>query len=469
MLTLTFSGTQRQLLAAFISTISLFMLGSMMGWPAPTLKLLREPDSPLHLTPSEEAWVVNALYFTTILSPLPSGALMNAIGRKATMLALCVFPAASWALIYFGRTASVLLAARVLAGFWVGGCQTIMPIYIGEIAEPRVRGIAGTSIMVNAFMGTIFVFIVGPYVSVPTMAVMNGVIPPVFFLLFSLCPESPYYYVMRGRHADAARTLAWLRGGAPIESELTSIQTSIEREAKAGQGYFKKMLSLFTVPANRKAFFVVEVMNFLQRFSGFSCLSAFSTVILPAHAGPLTADQCTLLLGAAWLISSLCCSALIDRLGRKPLLYFSSLGILVSMLPTAVWYYLDRETSTDVREVEWVPFAGFLLFGLTFSAGLGSIGPAITGEMFPSHLKGQASALTTITAAASSSLSIALFSALDARVGMYANFLIFAAVGPVSGVFTYFCVIETKGKSLQMIQAELNGEKVEKPEKNGKI
>lgn len=121
------------------------------------------------------------------------------------------------------------------------------------------------------FAGTIFVFVVGPCVSIQTMAIINGVAPPIFFLLFSLCPESPYYYIMRGRHADAARTLAWLRGGAPIESELTSIQTSIEREAKAGQGYFRKMLSLVTVPANRKAFFIVEVMNFLQRYAPLCC------------------------------------------------------------------------------------------------------------------------------------------------------------------------------------------------------
>nr|XP_018906908.1 PREDICTED: facilitated trehalose transporter Tret1-like [Bemisia tabaci] len=449
------SGIERQLAAALISGFSCFIAGALTGWPAPTLKKLREPDSAIRLTPSEEAWVVNALHITTILSTLPLGSLMNTLGRKTTMLVLCVSPIVSWVLVYFARTSFVFIVARSIGGLWLGGCQTLLPIYIAEIAEPRVRGIAGSFIMVNAFAGIIFVFTIGPYVSVPLMAVINAACPCVFFLLFLFCPESPYFYVMRGRYEAAGRALTWLRGGAPIDGELNIIQTSIENEAKEGQGFYKRMLLLITNPANRKAFIIVEVMTFLQRFSGLSVLNSFSTVILPERTGLLTADHCTLIMGIVWLLASMCCSALIDKLGRKPLLHISSIGIFASMIPTAVWYYLDRETSTDVTRVNWVPFAGFLVFGFTVSIGIGPIAAMYPGEMFPSHLKAQASALSNMVSSISATLSTVMFVTINAHIGLYANFFVFAAVGIVNLVFTCFCVIETKGKSLQMIQEKL--------------
>lgn len=65
------------------------------------------------------------------------------------MLVLCVSPVVSWVLVYFARTSFVLIVARSIGGLWLGGCQTLLPIYIAEIAEPRVRGIAGSFIMVR--------------------------------------------------------------------------------------------------------------------------------------------------------------------------------------------------------------------------------------------------------------------------------------------------------------------------------
>lgn len=122
-----------------------------MGWPAPTLKILRHPSSEVHLTPSEEAWVVNAMYVTSFLSPLPSGVLMDTIGRKTTMVVLCLFPIISWILIFYQQTGLMLLIARAFAGVFVGGVQMLSPVYAGEIAEPRVRGIAGALIMVCSY------------------------------------------------------------------------------------------------------------------------------------------------------------------------------------------------------------------------------------------------------------------------------------------------------------------------------
>nr|XP_018906911.1 PREDICTED: facilitated trehalose transporter Tret1-like [Bemisia tabaci] len=465
MLTLTL-GIRRQLAAAFACSLASLIAGCVLGWPSPTLKKLREPDSPLHLSTYQEAWVVNALYYGTVLSPFPSGYLMNKLGRKMSLLVLCVFPTLSWILIYFSSSAYMLMLARLFAGFWTGGTQTVMPIYIAEISEPQVRGVFGTFIQLNIYLGTNFAFLVGPYVSIQLMAILCGILPVIFFVLFGLCPESPYFYTMEGRHAAAADALTWLRGDAPVDAELRTVRHSVEKESANQSGVFRRIADLVTVPANRKAFIIVETMNALQRFSGISCMMAFSSVVLP-ETGALNSDHCTIIMGIVWMVSCLGTSGLIDKAGRKPLLYVSSIGIGVSMLWTGVWYYLDENTTYDVTGWNWLPLAGFLAYGCTFSLGLGPLSSTYQGEMFPSNLKGQASAITTITTALASAISTGLFAVLSKNVGVYMNFYIFSAVGFINFFFTYFYVIETKGKSLQMIQAELNGEEIIKPEMNG--
>nr|XP_018900261.1 PREDICTED: facilitated trehalose transporter Tret1-like [Bemisia tabaci] len=455
-------GVARQLAVAFTAGGSCFIIGALMGWPAPTLKKLRAADTPIRLSVLEESWVVNALYLTTMVSPFMCGALMNSFGRKLTLLALTVFPTLSWILVFFSRSGAMLIAARFLAGFWVGGCSTVVPIYVAEIAEPAVRGVVGTFTAVSTMLGIISAYVIGPCVSVYTMAAIYVVTPVLFFALFSLCPESPYFFVMRDQHVAAAAALTWLRARDSVTAELAAIQGSVERDAQTRQGCLRKLFSLVSVSANRKAFVTVEFMMVLQRMSGFSCLMAYSSVILPSKVGPFTSDNCTLIMGIVWLGSALICSVLVDRVGRKPLLYFSSIGIFVSMLPTSLWYYLDRETSTDVSGANWVPLAGVLIFGLTFTMGLGAIPSIYQGEMFSSSLKGIGSALTVGVCAGSSALSVSVFAVLVKFVGLYAPFLLFAAVGPATFLFVYYFVMETRGKSLQAIQDELRGEELDR-------
>ncbi|XP_018897978.1 facilitated trehalose transporter Tret1 isoform X2 [Bemisia tabaci] len=460
-------GVRRQLAAAIICSIGCLIAGLMVGWPAPTLKKLRQPDSPVHLTPHEEAWVVNAMYYGTILSPFPSGFLINLIGRKTTLLVLAVFPTLSWILVYFSTSATMLMVARLFSGFWLGGIQTVVPLYTGEISEPHVRGIFGSFFQVSSFVGNNFSFIVAPYVTIQTMATICGFFPVLFIILFVFCPESPYYYAMKKNSKAAGKSLSWLRGDEPIMKELQTIQTSVDKELKDDETFTQKLTSIATDPANRKGFIIVETLDVMQRLCGISCMKAFSSIILPPKLGPLTTDHCTIIIGFVWMFSSLICTGLIDKAGRKPLLYASSLGIFVSMLWTGIWYYLNDNTDIDVSSFKWLPLAGFLVFGVTFSFGLGPIVKIYQGEMFPNNLKGMASALTAIIAAFASSVSTGMFPILTETIGMYANFLIFSAVGLVNFLFTYFYVIETKGKSLQEIQAELNGERPVVTQSNG--
>ncbi|XP_072155751.1 facilitated trehalose transporter Tret1 [Bemisia tabaci] len=258
-------GIKRQLIAAVACALATLVGGMINGWPAPTLKKLRQPGSPIHLTTEQETWLVTALHVGTLLSPFPAGFMMNKLGRKASLLALGVLPVISFGLIYLSTTPEMLILARLFAGLWIGGSHTVVPIYIAEISEPEVRGILSALNQVLSFLGNILVYAVGPYVSIRSTAVFCGAVAVIFLVLFASCPESPYFHIIRGHPERAVTSLIWLRGGPPTPAELGAIRGYLA--ARGGHGW-RRITDLLTTPENRKAFVIVEVLSGLDRLSG---------------------------------------------------------------------------------------------------------------------------------------------------------------------------------------------------------
>ncbi|KAL1140110.1 hypothetical protein AAG570_000042 [Ranatra chinensis] len=218
-------------------------------------------------------------------------------------------------------------------------------------------------------------------------------------------PESPYWSVSRGDVKGAERSLAWLRDkGADIEQEIGNINSFIIQQRK-------KKLSVKKIVTDRatiKAFVIVSVLSIFQ----------------------------------------------------------SSIGACVSMLLAAVWFfyhYDDKKKGDDNLPLQWAPFACFVVYGASYSIGIGPIVTAIKGEIFPGHVKGLASGVTTIVLAVSSFIVNKIYQPLDDGPGMYINYIIYCVVSFLTIVFTLTFVIETKGKSLQDIQTKLNRKKEKKP------
>ncbi|XP_054270581.1 facilitated trehalose transporter Tret1-2 homolog [Macrosteles quadrilineatus] len=448
-------ATLRQYLAAITVTLGMMVVGETFGWPSPTLPRLEDPSAPLHLDHSQMAWVVSLLYMGNLLSPIPTGWLMDRFGRKRSLILLSVLPLSSWTLILLAKRPLHLYIARLLAGFWIGVVTTIAPIYIGEIAEPRIRGALGNFSSLMTYVGDLFIYLVGPYVSYSTLALVAGSVPVIFLLTFSWMPESPYYFLMQGKKDEARESLRWLRGDAG-KGELETEINKMEENVKSQMQNKGTMMDIFATHANRKAFFIVEVLAVCVKFSGTGVMMAFASTTLPKDAfssfGP---SECVIVLGITWVSSAILSMQLVDRLGRKVLLSVSSFGCGCAVLLAGVWFYLDSATSVNVRGVSWVPFTCFLLHALLYSLGLGPIGMAIKGEVLAANIKANASAITSIVLALSALFLNRVYLFLADSIGMYVNYWMFAAACFIACGFTLLVVVETKGKTLQEIQDEL--------------
>uniref|UniRef100_A0A224XP17 Putative gypsy-15 st-i n=1 Tax=Panstrongylus lignarius TaxID=156445 RepID=A0A224XP17_9HEMI len=444
-----------QYAASTSATISVIMSGNSLGWPSPALPRLLGPDSPVPMDKDDSSWMISLMYLGNLVSPIPCGILMERIGRKMTLLYLNLFPFSSWLIILLTRSTYWLYLARFLAGLWLGIVYTVVPIYLGEIAEPSIRGSLSTLFAITTYVGVLFEYVLGPYVSYDALAIASGSFCIIFILLFGWMPETPYFLIKNGEKTRARESLYWLRGCPPnVDEELYRIESAVQQQM-LNKGNLKDLVA---TTGNRRAIIIVGVLSILQRFSGIGAMIAYTSITLPKGSlGPIGRDECVIILGVVWVVSTFTASFLIDKLGRKYLLVISSVGCGIATFLAGLWFLLNEFTNINVSDFDWSPFVCFVLHGFFYSIGLNPIVTTVKGEVFSASIKGVASALTTLMLALASFVLNKSYQMIADNVGMYMNYWLYALGCIFAVTFTITYVVETKGKTLQEIQDKLNG------------
>lgn len=145
---------------------------------------------------------------------------------------------------------------------------------------------------------------------------------------------------------------------------------------------------------------------------------------------------------------------MIDRFGRKPLLYVSTVGTAISLLMESVYFYM-QDAGDDVSSINWLPITGIFLSIIFKACGIASIPHLIMGEIFPENIKALATSITLVYSGVLGAIVVLLFPLVSAAFGLGTSFLIFSICCLLGFVFTLFFVLETKGKSLAEIQESL--------------
>lgn len=124
--------------------------------------------------------------------------------------------------------------ARLLQGFGVGFVMTAQTMYIGEISSDDCRGALGSFMQIGIVAGILYVYCIGPYVSFIAYQYLCLIIPILFVVTFYFMPDSPHFYISKGRKADAIKSLMFLRGKTTegIQQELDVIQASVVESMK---------------------------------------------------------------------------------------------------------------------------------------------------------------------------------------------------------------------------------------------
>lgn len=435
------------------ASLSIMNVGIILGWTSPIMEELRGADSPIPLSVDESSWFVSVIDWGLILGSIPFGVMADRWGRKPSLQIIGPLSLATWVALLFVDTFPGLLAVRFAQGLLAAGAYTVLPVYAGEIAGPQIRGALGTMFQIMMYAGILFVYGAGMYLDYRrlTYATMAG--PLVFCALFAAIPESPHFYVMKNRLAEAKRALVWLRGddaGRTVDDEMDAVVECICKEMRNAS-----FTELFTDRVSLRALIIVQGLSVFRTMAGVTALISYASITFAEMHVDVHSNKLSLVFACSVLLSALPSMLLSDRVGRRPLMIVSCAACFVFDAAIFAYFYVDQCTGLDVTEYGWLCVLAVGGLSVAHTLGLGSLLSTINCELFPSNVRSIANAVNTITLTAASFLALKLYPVLAQDGGMYRNYLISSLFSLVSVVCCWLWLPETKGKTFAAIQAQL--------------
>lgn len=433
----------------------------MLGWSSPVVFKITQNDTNKYdfdVSKTQGDWVSSLINLGAAAVCFPIGLIMDAIGRKKTMLLLVIPFTLGWLLITFATSVGMLMAGRFITGVAGGAFCVTAPAYNSEIAQDSIRGTLGSFFQLMITVGILFAYAVGSYTSVFVFNILCTLIPIIFGLVFFFMPESPNFLVTKGRSDEAKDALIRLRGrNYDVDSELSNLQM----KADLAKSQPVSFASAITKKTALKALLICYALMLFQQLSGINAVIFNTSAIFDSAGATIPAAIATIIIGVIQVIATFTSSVVVDRLGRRILLLFSALVMCLCSTALGVFFFLKDthgDKSSIVEAISWLPLLSLSLFIIAFSLGFGPIPWMMAGELCLIDIKAFVGSTAGTLNWLLSFTVTSTFNSLNASIGSGQVFWMFAGIMLVGFVFIFFVVPETKGKSVDEIQLMLGAE-----------
>lgn len=390
--------------------------------------------------------VVGMALWGTVLGALIGGYPTNRFGRKNTLIAIGALYTISALGSAFATDPYIFAAFRFLGGLGVGASTIAAPAYISEIAPASKRGKLVGLYQFNIVLGILIAFFSNYLLSgigENAWRYMVGVeaIPAILYTLFALgIPKSPRWLMSKDRLEEAQKVWRKINPQGNFEKLLAQLEEEKKQDNSREHIFMKKY---------RFPLMLAFLIAFFNQFSGINAFLYYAPRILEeAGLGASTALLSSIGIGVTNMVFTLIGINLIDRMGRRQLMYMGSAGYIISLSLVACAFFFGWEG---------ISVAIFLfLFIAAHAIGQGTVIWVFISEIFPNHLRGYGqsfgSSVHWILAAVIPSMIPLLFS----TIGAGTVFLIFAFMMVLQLLFVIFLMPETKGVSLEEMSTRLN-------------
>ncbi|XP_036326067.1 facilitated trehalose transporter Tret1-2 homolog isoform X2 [Rhagoletis pomonella] len=448
------SKTLPQYVAALSAAGGAFAAGTLLGWTSPAEVKINNGAYDFEVSKSEFSWVGSAMTLGAAFVCIPTGILINLVGRKLAMLLLVLPFTLGWGLLIWAQNVPMMFVARFLLGIAGGAFCVAAPMYTGEIAQKEIRGTLGSFFQLMITAGILFVYAIGAGLSVFWMSIVCGVIPLVFGVIFVFMPESPTYLVIKNKDEGAIKSIQWLRGkDYEYKAEIEELR---ETQLKINENQVSWWVGL-SRPVTRKALLISLGLMFFQQLCGINAVIFYSAKIFEDAQTGIDANLSTIVVGIMQFIATFVSTIVVDKLGRRLLLLTSGLIMALATISMGIYFYMQDQDANSVATLGWLPVVSLCVFIVLFSLGFGPVPWLMMGEVFAADIKGVAGSIAGTTNWALAFLVTKSFVNLSDSLGKGQTFWLFSAITIIGVFFVFFIVPETKGKSLNEIQAELEG------------
>ncbi|KAF3479641.1 monosaccharide transporter [Arthroderma uncinatum] len=426
------------------------------------------PGSDKFTLPSwQKSLITSILSAGTFFGAIIAGDLADFIGRRTTIIAGCGIFIVGVILQTASSGLNLLVAGRLIAGFGVGFVSAIIVLYMSEIAPKKVRGAIVSGYQFCITIGLLMASCVdygtqsrqdsGSYrIPIALQMLWALILAGGLFLL----PESPRYFVKRGKLEDAQTVLARLRGqdrdSEYIKEELAEIVANHEYEMQAvPNGYWASWFhcfsgSLFNPASNIRRIILGTALQMFQQFTGINFIFYFGTTFFQ----DLGTIENPFLIGLITTLVNVCSTPVsfwaIEKFGRRPLLIWGAVGMFTCEFIVAIIGVTDGENKSAVSAM----IALICLYIFFFASTWGPGAWVVIGEIYPLPIRSRGVGLSTasnwlwncIIAVITPFLVGTDKANLGAKV-----FFIWGSLCVGCFLYAFFFIYETKGLTLEQV------------------
>ena len=437
-------GRLFQVLASLIACLTSISFGFAFAYSSPVIpQLLRQK----HLEADQVSWFGSIITLGAAAGGPIGGILIRFGGRKGTILTSSVVNAVSWLFILLGcRFGHLFLyTGRCLSGVGIGMVCASTPVYISEIAQSDIRGSLVSIFQLMAVVGVMIVYGLGIVLNWLWLAVFGVVLALLSAICILPCPETPRYLMSIGDSTGAAQSLCAFRCvGHDVNKELKEIEIAVKEEKSVKLS--DALREMYKERHVRRILIYSMVMVFHQLNGPAPMWFFISTVFEESgYSGPEAIPP--LVVSSTAIIGVLISIPMMDRFGRRSLMIFGAVLIIISSVAMGLHFYLIEHGTT----LDFLPVTTLSLFVLAFYIGLASPPFALMAESFPVYAQAAASGICTLVNWTTSFIYSYFFLDLLEAITPYGTFWLISGIGMLNIIFVVAFVKETKKKSLQEI------------------
>lgn len=449
-------------LATFASVLGPMSFGFVLGYSSPAIPDLTSIDDPrLQLDDDQASWFGSIVTVGAAAGGLLGGWMVEKIGRKLSLM-FCSLPFVfGFTIMIAAQNVWMLYIGRVLTGLASGVTSLVVPLYISEMAHERVRGFLGSCVQLTVVLGIMGVYLAGLFVDWRWLAICSSIPPTLMLVCMCFMPETPRFLLSQGKRREAEEALRFLRGpDAPVEWECARIEDACDEQGSSFQ------MSDLKDPGVYKPMVIGVMLMVFQQMTGINAIMFYAeTIFEQAHFKE--SDLASVIVGLIQVIFTGVAALIMDRAGRKVLLIISGAAMAISTTAFGVYFYLmstfPKTTSlSDVGEephadLAWLALASMAVFITGFALGWGPIPWLVMSEIFPVKVRGVASAVCVLTNWSMAFLITKTFQDMMNLMTSAGTFWLFASMCILNVIFTMAFIPETKGKTLEQIEATFRG------------
>jgi SP family sugar:H+ symporter-like MFS transporter len=409
------------------------------------------------LSPFMQGAVVASLLLGAMLGAGLAGPLSDRMGRRRLIMVAAV----TFTIGALGAAAApgagALVAARFVIGLAVGSAALVVPLYLSEIAPTEIRGAIASLNQMMIVIGILAAFVVNAILaSSGDWRLMLGLaaIPSLVLLVGMLrMPETPRFLVKEGEEREAHEVLEEVTQDDHRETPKQKIEEIREVEEKESEGGLRAVLKERWV---RPALVVAIGLAVFQQLIGINTIIYYApTTLTSVGFGPESAIYLNLLIGTLNELMTIVAIRIIDRVGRKPMLLFGLVGMVTSLAALGLASELLAKPNSSGDPAAIVTFICLAGFIVSFAATWGPVVWVMLPEVLPLSVRGTAMGVAVCLHWFANFLVSQSFPIMLDSWGAGPVFLGYAGMGVLAFLFVKALVPETKGRSLEEIEADL--------------